>query len=501
MTAIETHESIRVKSRRQAGLRAELRQLAPLTGLWTMHVWIYWFNLTPLRDDMQHVGWLNIYAVMTAVLLAVAARLTARPLAARMGRRDVLATAAMCACTVSVAVAAIARTVNLIGPTTGLIWSCANVLGAGACMSWGYLRWFALYADLGIRDAVACLFLSYLVGSTLKIAFDVAPAALGAVLALALPAISLACLRGSEAALTAMDAGRTGVSGRAASGVPRRGEIIYTRESVSCLARIGVCVFVFCLLRYVVPTSGGLGGMLVGHAVEVVFSLAVLTWVLRLNRSLDFPQLWRFVFLFLSAGIALGCLGVLQTVVDLCMHVVASLVVMLLWLLLADVAHHSDIHPGAIFGVGWSLYVGANYLGNLALTQVRGLAGVALPGGASATVGVALGVAALWALGVTMAFCLETRDPDVQRVFADLRGHVTPEEYATLDERCAALARACGMTERELDVFRLLARGRSKNFIAEELCVSENTVRGHARHIYSKLGVHTRDELQNKLEM
>jgi LuxR family maltose regulon positive regulatory protein len=48
------------------------------------------------------------------------------------------------------------------------------------------------------------------------------------------------------------------------------------------------------------------------------------------------------------------------------------------------------------------------------------------------------------------------------------------------------------LSERELEVLRLLAAGLSYREIAEELYVSINTVKAHAKNIYSKLGVHGR---------
>lgn len=459
--------------------RDSVRRWLALSGLWTMHVWIYWFNLTPLRAGLEVPAWHDIYGVMTVTLLMTAALFARRnPVAPPSERLELPLTALMCICVVSTAVQGVAG-------STSLVWAASNITVAGICMSWGYLRWFSLYADLGIRESVLCLFLSYIVGSTIKIPFDLVPGIAGAFMALALPIVSLVLMRSA----------RTMLRGASCSdgndGETRRGEVLYSWSSISSLGRIALCVFVFCLARHVVPASSGQADQIVGHLIEIAFSFIVLTWVVRLNRSLDFPQLWRFVFLFLSTAIALGCLGIAAGVVSLCLHVVTSLIVMLLWLLLADVAHHADIHPYSIFGLGWSLYVGGSYLSEVLGTLVLA---------SSPTMGVAGGVAALWALGITMVFCLETRDPDVRRIFADLRGKVAPEEYASLDERCAAVAQQCGLTDRELDVLKLLARGRSKNFIAEALNISENTVRGHARNIYSKLGVHTRDELQNRLE-
>lgn len=50
------------------------------------------------------------------------------------------------------------------------------------------------------------------------------------------------------------------------------------------------------------------------------------------------------------------------------------------------------------------------------------------------------------------------------------------------------------LTEREMDVLRLLAEGLPNRLIAERLFISENTVRNHVRHILDKLRVRSRTE-------
>ncbi len=50
------------------------------------------------------------------------------------------------------------------------------------------------------------------------------------------------------------------------------------------------------------------------------------------------------------------------------------------------------------------------------------------------------------------------------------------------------------LTERELEVLRLVAEGMSNREIAGELYISENTVKNHVRNILEKLHLHTRME-------
>ena len=48
------------------------------------------------------------------------------------------------------------------------------------------------------------------------------------------------------------------------------------------------------------------------------------------------------------------------------------------------------------------------------------------------------------------------------------------------------------LTKRELEVLRLLAKGKSNPEIAESLSISHHTVKSHVNHIYDKLGVNDR---------
>ena len=70
-----------------------------------------------------------------------------------------------------------------------------------------------------------------------------------------------------------------------------------------------------------------------------------------------------------------------------------------------------------------------------------------------------------------------------------------PQQSDALGERIQELAAQYALTPRETEVFGLLARGRSVPYIRDALVISKETAATHAKHVYAKLGVHSRQEL------
>lgn len=60
---------------------------------------------------------------------------------------------------------------------------------------------------------------------------------------------------------------------------------------------------------------------------------------------------------------------------------------------------------------------------------------------------------------------------------------------------CDRLAAEARLTPRETDVLRCLAQGRNTQYMADHLCISENTVKSHVRKVYQKLGVNSKQEV------
>ena len=74
------------------------------------------------------------------------------------------------------------------------------------------------------------------------------------------------------------------------------------------------------------------------------------------------------------------------------------------------------------------------------------------------------------------------------------------EGQQVLDPAIRARAVAGGMagfeplSEREIEVLALAARGQTNKAISAQLFISDRTVQGHLAHVYDKLGVNTRTE-------
>ena len=69
-----------------------------------------------------------------------------------------------------------------------------------------------------------------------------------------------------------------------------------------------------------------------------------------------------------------------------------------------------------------------------------------------------------------------------------------------VDHCCATLGAEHGLTQREIEVLRLIVKGATRPEISERLCISLETARTHARHIYQKLGVGSREAVVELVE-
>lgn len=55
------------------------------------------------------------------------------------------------------------------------------------------------------------------------------------------------------------------------------------------------------------------------------------------------------------------------------------------------------------------------------------------------------------------------------------------------------------LTERQMDLLKLLLNGSTNKEMADTLCVTEDTIKGHLKHVMRRLGVNTRTEILSML--
>jgi NarL family two-component system response regulator LiaR len=88
----------------------------------------------------------------------------------------------------------------------------------------------------------------------------------------------------------------------------------------------------------------------------------------------------------------------------------------------------------------------------------------------------------------------EALDAIVEAIRAAYRGKPWLSDRVLEKVRRRAVEKVFLLTDRELEVLRLMAKGKSNKEIAKELYITESTVRFHVKNVLSKLGVRSRTE-------
>ena len=170
---------------------------------------------------------------------------------------------------------------------------------------------------------------------------------------------------------------------------------------------------------------------------------------------------------------------------------------LLMWFALCAAAARNT--ADAIPAICWGTAVG--YLGitcGVALWTIPRLIA-----GGSADGGLFQGLAVTAVFAGLIGYLLATRksfsfDETIESIEPDAP-QVVVRYVDTLDDRCASVAARCGLTARESEVARLLAHGKNTARVQEELGIKGNTVKYHVKNIYAKLGVHSQQELIDRM--
>lgn len=477
-------------------------------GLAFIHLWIYCStHRFVLNGDVSTM--VVMYAVLSASLLALFCFCRVRRDSLADFPAPRLARGLDGASAVLMAVSAVLLTVPLPLPADAL--AIVGSACGGLALGWAYMRWGQLYVRFDVRYAAPLIFLTMALGSVAKTVVDLLPPVPAAVVLACAPFATFFFLRRSQGCVP-----------------PCATEPIryYNDRTIGSLARLAAGIAVFSLTTGIIQslfldsTPPTLLPILVHHGSEVILAVVMFIWVGVVGRGLDFSRTWRLILVLMGTALIfeshLGE-GAVMYLLSL-IRTAQTFLIVFLFLALADVARHSPYHPMAVFSLGWTAYSLPFMLGKAAGDALVGF-------GPDATLVTSLIV---WVLVIVMMFVLDDASMGNRLIFAELNEEVgegevdqdTPAQRIgamqrelgerdeasragttdVLSERCARLSEEGGLTPREREILEMLVRGRSKVHIAETFLISENTVRGHVKHIYAKLDVHGKQELLDKLE-
>ena len=159
----------------------------------------------------------------------------------------------------------------------------------------------------------------------------------------------------------------------------------------------------------------------------------------------------------------------------------------LMWVYLQRTTNQSSDDGFFFFGIAIGLYHLALMAGRFfafALGLYTDLSDQAIAGAS---------LAAIWLLSMAALIMLvaKRRKPEQGKVSGG---------NGDFDEQCERFAKTYRLSERELTVLKAYARGRSVGYIANELVVSQETVKTHLKRLYAKSECHNRQDLLDKIE-
>lgn len=383
-------------------------------------------------------------------------------------------------------------------------------LGCGSAMF--YLLWQRVFAsrnsDNGMRDLIA----GFAYAALFYFALYLIPRAVTAYLIplVFLPLFALAVILGSR---------RINFSQPMFSDAPRENMRVY-RRAVSSLWRSALCMgaIAFCagLVRSIAieqPVIGSLVNLLSMGAM-LVASLAVLFLWKTKGLKLNLIKLYRIVFpLIISAFVVLPFthFGYIRWLAA-GLFALYSIGLMLTMMQCAQISRDRGVNPFFAFGLFGGIVYGLHDVGFISGALIGWM-----PGGELAP-NVLTALVAIYLLAL-MFFVgsVNFKNSAAQLLYGDtielvapvMEGAPAPEADAKprdddtapgdaadlLSLQVGRLKDHYHLSEREAEVVDLVVHGNTVARIAEQLFISENTVRTHTKRIYTKLDVHKKQEL------
>ena len=390
-------------------------------------------------------------------------------------------------------------------------WGCLYVHAETELVEYAFMGWFPLLVALLAAAAGINM-----LGEAFTILYSG--------LLVALPCASLACFRSSERLVDEHD-GRGVLLDDLPCG--ERRDVSLRQGVIYPLVNL-VVVFAAISLAwnaFFYGTHFGFRTQLMLFAVGIAALFVIIWLALRMTRHFSLSTLYRWALPLMAMGVALHRISGATFVIPafLCLSIVNTGFEVMGKLYCIYVAKRMPVYSAGIISAGFA----AASLGGIVGTGLWGCALEALgPRIVSDALLVALVVfvvAASMALGNDYESQGSMRRPisEVSALFSKFEAPIVSDSGGDampgwesgsfapaagddaagtlLASRCVVVAGQFGLSARELDVLALLAQGRSRAHIREALYISKGTVDSHIHHIYSKMGVSSKDELMRML--
>lgn len=388
----------------------------------------------------------------------------------------------------------LAVAVGCVALPASLAWGNAALLVAAACLLAVGRAWCTLLAGLAASrlapaQAGVLIPLAFVLRCSASVLARVLPSWAGLAAFLVIPLVVWAlCWFDARPILEEAEQGEA----------PRDFSVTRPSSFLPLASQLFVCLFLFrvafgCSLRF-----GEMEGVpLSSFTVELLVALAVLGVVAVRRRFPMDGMVLASVLLVVSGFLAMTMsLPFFDAAAVMLLAAGNELFDMVAWLVLIAVASRNS--RGAVAAFAWGRGVASlgSITGAAVGVQANDLAGIGTP-----LFDVLAGVLVLLFVGYALVGLRNFSFEAVASGVTPVETAVAMRPQPTFEERCREVAERYSLTPRELEVFQMLARGRDRTYIQEQLVVSRNTVKAHVKHIYAKLDIHSHQDLIDLVEI
>ncbi len=418
---------------------------------------------------------------------------------------------------VAPAAAAISTPLLLIDSGSGFVALALFLVGAaatgfGSGLLW--VMWGEYYARITQEDAEFLAPASAVVAALIGIAVSAMQGWVPVAVASLLPLASGACLRAAWHDVENAPAAEFVAAGDSALQTTSHEEAranlgrVFGGMGRPCFGILAACLLI-CVEGALYPNSGDAGTIQASFLVSIAFMVVVGFSAISGPRRVSLAFLYRWMCPVLVAGYA--SIIVLGPATGLVVAYVVAIAARFAFCLITQMyfaryALDGLATPVQAYGLGWiSVHLG-DMLGVFCIQAVQAGIGQGLFSldQVAALATALLTISTMFVLNDERSFCMQgprthaalyPEDGPLAEDEAQPPIDDEPDEESALNARVTHLATESKLTPREVEVFGLLARGRSVPYIRDALVISRETAATHTKHIYAKLGVHSRQEL------